>query len=256
MQIRLTIRNPEQIEGQGNRLIVETGIDEVYLDGVEEHDIRILEKLYGLGWRPHDWLLPKLCKILSAEFLIAHEPVDRLLDAIRQLWYNEDYNTVQKIAKLLQKEEREKFVRGVLNCKQEKLQKYFDWWSEGDYKEILSLAKLFPDLFELPEWLQARILFDLRYAEEYKSKPLSRIGRCFAECLIMLAELERLGKLPENLKETAAQAIDRIRGTILERVCRTDLKNRGDYIRVAEAASVLAGTETQAGIAAALLKST
>jgi hypothetical protein len=256
MEIKVTIRDPQQIRKQNGKFVIEASEISIDWFSVRDGDASTFKKLYSLGWRPSDYFLKNLCKILPAEFLVAHEPADRLVRVLRELWYDDDYTTIQKFSGFLQKGEKEKIVREVLVRKQETLQEYPQLWSDDDYRDISNLAKNFPEVFETPEWLAERILLDLGRTEEYKSRPLSRAGRCFAGCLITLAELKRLGKLPGTLERAAALAVDRICDTILERVRQTDLKSREDHIRVAEAAQALASDETGAKIAAALLKVT
>jgi hypothetical protein len=254
MEVKLTIESPEQIGKRGRRFVVEA--DSIDIDDVTEDDSGIFERLYDLGWESPGYLLERLCKVLPAELLVTHEPRDKLMSVLERLWLNREYDVFQKFRGLLRKEEMEKMVGEVLKDKQESLRSHSGWWGSEDYREISNLAKTFPELFEFPEWLAERVIYDLGRTEAYKSKPLSRSGRCFAECLVMLAELKKLGKLPEALERAATWAIDRIRDTVTDRVCRPDLKSKEDYVRVAEAARVLASDETGARIAAVLLKAT
>jgi hypothetical protein len=256
MEIELTVRSPEQIGKRGGRFVVEADSMDIDVASVTRNDARTFERLYNLGWESPEYLLEKLCKVLPAELLATHEPRDKLMGVLKRLWLNREYDIFQKFRGLLQKEEMGKMVREVLKDEQEYLQSHPDWWGDGDYRDLSTLAKTFPEFFEFPEWLTERVIYDLGRTEAYRSKPLSGPGRCFAECLVTLAELKALGKLPEALERAAAWAIDRIRDTIAERVCRTDLKSREEYVRVAEAARVLAGDEARAKIAAVLLKAT
>jgi hypothetical protein len=259
MEIKLTVKSPEQIGKRGEKFVLEA--DSIDIDDVTEDDSGIFERLYNLGWKSPEYLLGTLCRILPVELLVTHEPRNKLMSVLERLWLNREYDVFQKFRGLLRKEEMEKMVGEVLKDKQESLRSHpewdsEDWWGSEDYRELSALAKTFPELFEVPGWLAERVIYDLGHTGAYESKPLSRPGRCFAECLVMLAELKKLGKLPEALERAATWAIDRIRDTVIERVCRTDLKSKEDYVRVAEAARVLASDETGAKIAAVLLKTT
>jgi translation initiation factor 2 beta subunit (eIF-2beta)/eIF-5 len=254
MEIRATLSEPS-VKREGDKWIL--SFDEFDISDFSERDMPVFERLYELGWRPDKHTFLHMCKKLPAEFILKHEPKERVVELVRErLLECHDCELARKFAGLFTHEEKRAMI-------QEKIERYrsnYDWCLR-DYGSILSLIETFPevvDLDEIPE-LKEQIVRDLSRWEKWIKHPLAYGYETydtshFREGLEAVAKLKELVVLPQNLEQLAREVVAKICGTLVRRLTSKEIKDPKAYVDLAKVSLALADDDTKARILSALLE--
>jgi hypothetical protein len=256
MEIKVTLSEPSGVKREAGKWVL--SFDELDVYNFSERDMPVFERLYELGWRPDRRIFLRMCEELPVEFILKHEPKERVVELVRErLIECRDHELARKFAGLFTHEEK----RAMIQKKIERERSNHHGWCLRDYDCILPLIATFPevvDLDEIPE-LKEQIVRDLSRWEKWIKHPLAYGNETydaghFREGLEAAAKLKELGVLPEDLKQLAREVVSKIRETLVRRLTSKEIKKPKAYADIAKAALELADDDAKARILSALLE--
>jgi hypothetical protein len=252
MRIELTLSEPSGVRREGDKWIL--GFDKLSVLDFSERDLPIFERLYELGWRPSDIFLEEMCQKLPVEFILRHEPRERVVAAVGRLLLKGYYSDVKKFTGMLTMDEK----RAMMQSQIQELARYP--WRFEDYDYMLPIISTFPEVADIPQRFMERIASDLERWCGWIKNPVA-YGRHetydaehFRRGLKAVTKLKELGVLPEDLERLAREVVAKISGTLEKRLTSPEIKKTDWYAEVARAALPFAEGETRAKILSALLE--
>ena len=256
MEIRATLSEPSSVKREAGKWTL--GFDELAITNFSESDLPLFDRLYELGWRPDKDTFLDMCEKLPVEFILKHEPKERVVELVRgRLQECNDYRLVRKFAGLFTHEEKRAMIQGKI----ERDRANYCGSGLRDYDWILPLIATFPevvDLDEIPE-LKEQIVRDLSRWEKWIEHPLAYgyetyNTRCLREGLEAAAKLKELGVLPEDLEQLAREVVSKICETLVRRLTSKKIQDPKAYADLAKVALALADDDAKARILSALLE--
>jgi len=251
MIIKAMLSQPS-VRREGNKWVL--GFDELHIWEFSEDDIPIFERLYELGWKPSDEFLETMCQELPADFILKHEPRDRV---VRILLQRVRFDIVKKFASVLTAEEKKAMVQETIERRRQQSLYYL-----RDYNYVLPLIETFREVFReipIPTEFVERLLEDLSRWQGWVKCPVaygheSYMARDFRSALEVAVKLKELGLLPPSVEQQAKMAVLAIRKTLERRLTSHEIEKKDLYAKVAKAALQFADEETKSKILSALLE--
>jgi hypothetical protein len=255
MEIKVTLSEPSSVKREAGKWVL--SLDELDITNFSESDFPLFERLYELGWRPNERIFLYMCQELPVEFILKHEPKERVVELVRKrLLEHRDYRLASKFSGLFTHEEKRAMIKEKIERDRSDSR-----FCLRDYDMILPLIATFPevvDLDEIPE-LKEEIVRDLSHWEKWIKHPFAYGYETYAtahfrEGLEAVAKLKELGVLTEDLEQLTREVLSKILETLIRRLTSKEISDPKAYADIAKVALTLADDDAKARILSALLE--
>jgi hypothetical protein len=256
MEIKVTLNEPSSVKREAGKWVL--SLDELDITNFSGSDLPLFERLYELGWRPNERIFLYMCEKLPVEFILKHEPKERVVELVRErLLEHLDCRLASKFSGLFTHEEK----RAMIQEKIERERTNGYGFCLRDYNWIIPLIATFPevvDLDEIPE-LKEEIVNDLSRWEKWIKRPFAYGYETYAtahfrEGLEAVAKLKELGVLTEDLEQLTREVLSKILETLIRRLTSKEISNPKAYADLAKVALTLVDDDARVRILSALLE--